>query len=597
MEPGMRPYLPWTVRERLSKISRSHLLRFFQPGMQNTCYIDWHFAGDLIHVDMSEEERNWALRSVNVARKRKRALALSAIALEMPGRTEEALRAFLADHDAGRVNAEPVCIIAGQDQSCMTRFPAKPPSAIPLCRPNFLLNRSMGLPALSSTQLGGYQQVASWAGCSGTVLMIASPSTGVLPGGLYTCIAGSATQTDPSRQRTGLQDPYNRPGELVGMRLDGSQLEARVLDGHKITLSDGRILRSTVSGVVHSDTNSAYVTGGFDGTVAVWSDDEMVLLARLSAETANSPPSAINALAADTRTYGLLWGTSSGEVIWCADPLGSARPALHRLSGPRTVTGQPSPLANSADIAAITSKGKSLAYIGYGFLTQLRTGAVHSWDLSTLQPSDTLKLPHNKALTDMALHPEEHLVALVNGALLDDKASSGDGIVRLYDVRSASSSAQSIHTSQKDMHRVSFSPRSQLIYTNDAATGQMLVHDLRYANRPIWSHCHSPARCEDHQLAFAWLPNTLAGIPDGLLLTGGNDQILRLWDLRRPEPLIEQYDIKHPIDSIQVSTDAAAIWVGTESGSLHLLTRSSSMASLGDSFAITYTRSASPLLS
>lgn len=507
---------------------------------------------------------------------------------ELPGRTERDVEAFVEDYEAKRIHARPCCIVTGADSTCMRNLPLTAlPRARPVSRPSFLLARTLGMPSPTHSQVGGYAQVASWAGCSGAVIMMAAVTGGALSGGLYTCLAGSATETDPSRQRPGLQDPYNRSGELVALQLDGSRLGCRVLDAHSVVHSDGRVMRSTVSCVVHSETNSAYVTAGFDGSVAVWSDDQLSLLARLGPH--GCP---VNALAADTRTYGLLYGTAHGELIWCADPLGS--PALHKLGALRVADGQALPLANSVDVVAIASRARSCAYAGYGYLTTLRTGAVHAYDLAALQPVDIIKLPHDRSLTDMALHPQESLLATATGVLVDDKAAVGDGCVRLYDLRALGTAPLTISTGQTDMHRVAFSPCGALVYTNDAASGQMLVHDLRHTSRPLWAHNHSKSTgtpADDHHLGFAWLPHILAGLPAGLLMTGGSDSALCFWDLRRPEPLIEQHDLGQPINNITVSADASHVWAGTEVGSLHLLSRNAGVAALGDDMHISYDRS------
>lgn len=476
----------------------------------------------------------------------------------------------------------------------MTRMPVSEPGRkAETSRSRFVLERELLGRQECRTATGGYQEVASWAGCSGTVIQMATPSTtaSLSPSGLYTCLIGSATETDPSRQRPGLQDPYNRPGELVGLRLDGHSLSCQVMDGHRtVHPGDGRVMRSTVSCVVHSDNNSAYVTGGFDGNIAVWSDDKLALLARFGKH--GCP---INAIGTDSKTYGVLYGTSKGELIWCADPLGSAggKPALHTLSGPRVVPGQNFPLANSLDVLLMTSnlRTKTQAYAGYGYLTGQKSGAVHVYDLGSMQAGDTFKLDHERALTDISLHPEEHLLAIASGILFDDKSMAGDGIVRLYDVRSpnTSNTPQSITTRQTDIHRISFSPCGDLLYSNDASTGLMLVHDIRYASRPIWSHSHSATTSEDHYLCFAWMPNGIAGIPSGLLWTGGNDSKLKLWDLRRPESLVEEHDLGQPINNAVVSTDGAVVWAGTEFGSIHLLSKNNSLIdTLGRNIKVSY---------
>ncbi len=501
----------------------------------------------------------------------------------MRGRSKEDVEAFYADYSLnGAEEGAPKMIIVGDDSLCMSRIPSNETSIKPAdTRAHFFLNRSIFGEQMNWSQLlGEFKAVASWAGCSGSVIMMATP-TNVIAKGLYTCMVGSATETDPSRQRPGLQDPYNRPGELVGIQLDSTSLKGRVLDGHRTVQSDGRILRSTVSCLVHSENNSAFIAGGYDGNVTAWSDDGFKLLARFTHST--NAPTKINALVSDPRSYGLMYGTSRGELVWCADPLAgdSSTPSISILSKSKTIPGQSDPLANAIDILAITNgqRAPQVVYAGHGYLSGHRCGTVVPYDLSTLQPIDnTIKVGQDKCLTDISLHPHEQLLAVSTGILIDDKASAGDGILRLFDTRTFRQ-AFTIGTSQNDIHRLSFSPCGDLLYSNDSSSGLMLIHDMRYPNRPIWSTNHSWQNSSDeHYLGFAWLPSNLSGVPSGLLMTGGNDSIVRLWDPKRPDPLLQSIELDRPINNIVISTDSVHAWIGMDHGAVHLLSRNHSLA-------------------
>lgn len=544
---------------------------------------------------MDEQEASWILRSCSAAQRQDGPAAWPAIAAELAGRQAADAEAFFEDHRAGRAApGRQQAILAGADTLVMAgpkgEAAARPR---PLARREFLLERAIsGSSRRQPDVLGGYSEVASWAGCSGTVIQLATPGQ-PQPGGLYTCLAGSATETDPGRQRPGQQDPYNRQGELVAMELGPTRLRCRVLDGHRVGLGGGRVQRSTVSCVVHSERNRAYLSGGFDGAVSAWSDSGLRLLARLGPHGC-----AINTIVADARTPGILYGTARGELVWCADPLqvlpATGAPACTTVCPPRAAdTG--AALADSLDVLALTARRTAaVALAGYGYVTACRGGVVDLHDLAAQRPAGSVAMGPGRALTDMALHPLEHLLALVSGRLFDDRSCLGDGRIRLVDLRALALPAAVVPTRQKDVHRVAFSPCGGLVYTNDATSGLMLVHDLRSTARPLWAHTHSRAGArqgpDDHAVGFAWLPAGVAGIPgSGMLLTGGNDAHVKLWDLGRAEPLVEAVDLRQPVNNLAVSADATHVWAGTEAGSVHLLSRNGSLAGeFADNIEIAY---------
>jgi WD40 repeat protein len=396
-----------------------------------------------------------------------------------------------------------------------------------------------------------------------------------LPGGLYTCLVGSATETDQSRQqRNNTDDPYNRQGELCSFQVSPSRIKCRVLDGHRTAR-----MRSTVSCVIHSDNNSAFIAGGYDGRVTVWSDDKLGLLARFGGGAAT-----INAIVADAKTYGVLYGTSTGELVWCPDPLSvdeSGRTRLRAICAPAQVPqGQALPLANAVDVLVMTSKAASpVACAGFGYLSSpYRGGIVQCYDMTTQSLSCCIKVDtQSRCLTDIALHPDERILAIGTGILVDGKALRGDGRIRLRDFRRPTdNAADDLPTQQMDVHRLAFSPSNpSWLFSNDASTGLMLVHDLRYGKRALWSHTHSTssssADSHEHYQGFAWCPST------GALLTGGNDGLLKVWDLASADPLKESHDIGQPVNNITLSPDATNLWVGTEYGAVHMLSRNPSL--------------------
>lgn len=559
-------------------------------------------------MDMSQDEAKWIERMSSSFRSyQRKPINYILIAKELPGRTACDVEAYLADNHDGRAQIleDRVALIVGKDRLVMRKpvpesveaTNATSSLATKQRRPDYLLSRSVQLasPARKRFQAGGYKPVTSWPGCSGSCIQLAT-STSPLSNGTYSCLVGSATETDQSRPQqqprgTPLpSDPYNRPGELVGVLMDASRLSFRVIDGHKTTATteDRSPLRSTVSAVVYSETNSAYITGGYDGMVALWSDDRFASLGKFCAPS-NQPGTSINSIIADNKSYGLFYGTSTGELFWCADPLSSPNPAtgIPKLDLVATQAGHPKtdPFSNAVDVLAMTTKSRHALYSAVGYSTNAKAGIVRVFDMAPLKESNLLRLPENRSLTDVSLHPNESLLAVATGNLLEDsKNINGDGKIRLFDLRSPTDHQPSviITTVQQDIHRLAFcsEPSGNYIYSNDASTGMMAVHDLRSPVKPLWTHTHSPASASDHFMGFSWMPAGIAGMPSdsGCFWTGGNDAHLRLWDVGRGDPLVESHDMNQPINNVTVSSDGVHVWVGTEFGSISLLSRNKSLA-------------------
>ncbi|TPX59489.1 hypothetical protein SpCBS45565_g07720 [Spizellomyces sp. 'palustris'] len=153
-----------------------------------------------------------------------------------------------------------------------------------------------------------------------------------------------------------------------------------------------------------------------------------------------------------------------------------------------------------------------------------------------------------------------------------DFQDQGDGILRLFDLRNVGqasgglSSVLTFNTDQTDHNVVGFSDPDG---TNRKP--HTIVFDRRHAKKPL---LYSPLRLEHHAPPRG---NSGDGVTcaywtsGGLLLTGGQDEMVRVWDVRRGDPLVRVLDgHAGPVTAMAMSPDEDWLAVGTTTGKVHL---------------------------
>ncbi|KAJ3174126.1 hypothetical protein HDU88_000094 [Geranomyces variabilis] len=189
-------------------------------------------------------------------------------------------------------------------------------------------------------------------------------------------------------------------------------------------------------------------------------------------------------------------------------------------------------------------KSDDLLATGYERLRgNIGTGKVRYWDVPTQQLVAEHEVGDN-AVACLAFCPDGSL--LVAGATgnaplpSDDRANfpitTGDGLVRIFDARKTLP-VMVIKSSQLDHNVVGFSPCGQYVYSCSDPGGESrvphtVVYDIRNTRDPVLCETmvlpHSAAQAGhegDGVTCAAWHGN--------LFFTGGQDECVRAWDVRR----------------------------------------------------------------
>ncbi|KNC95907.1 uncharacterized protein SPPG_08667 [Spizellomyces punctatus DAOM BR117] len=165
-----------------------------------------------------------------------------------------------------------------------------------------------------------------------------------------------------------------------------------------------------------------------------------------------------------------------------------------------------------------------------------------------------------------------------------DFQDQGDGKLRLFDLRNVGqssgglSSVLTFNTDQTDHNVVGFSPCEHYVFSCSDPDGtnrkpHTVVFDRRHPKKPL---LYSPLRLEHHAPPRG---NSGDGVTcaywtkGGLLLTGGQDEMVRVWDVRRGDPLVRVLDgHAGPVTAMAMSPDEDWLAVGTTTGKVHLWT-------------------------
>ena len=230
------------------------------------------------------------------------------------------------------------------------------------------------------------------------------------------------------------------------------------------------------------------------------------------------------------------------------------------------------------------------------------------------------------SITSISSSTQGELIAAGTG--IYKEGLSGDGILRVYEMNQlkaakpigelSSSSCRPIYTTSRpcetfvtnhyNVDSVSFSPDDLYVLSADLTTNEIVIFDRRFSSKaPLYTMSHSDYESiiqnNDAYVAIAWLSPSL-------LLTGGEDSFVRLWNLTTDNSstlhpsagmrtnqynnsplLVQEWELDHPVNAICLSHDAITFAAGTEIGGLHLFSLDASLVANGPNFTFQFAKS------
>ncbi|RHZ68388.1 hypothetical protein Glove_295g40 [Diversispora epigaea] len=144
--------------------------------------------------------------------------------------------------------------------------------------------------------------------------------------------------------------------------------------------------------------------------------------------------------------------------------------------------------------------------------------------------------------------------------------AEGDGSIYIWDIRSKKTITGL--TKEKDANVISISPNDQFIALG-GTSNKSYVFDKRNMNKVLHLLKHNDP-CDglphDGIMSLQWIPNS------NILLSGGNDSIVRVWNIdTSSSPLIYKFkNHDSPVTSIRISPDLKFMAVGVSTGKMYI---------------------------
>ncbi|CAG8446011.1 5397_t:CDS:10 [Diversispora eburnea] len=153
----------------------------------------------------------------------------------------------------------------------------------------------------------------------------------------------------------------------------------------------------------------------------------------------------------------------------------------------------------------------------------------------------------------------------------------GDGSVYIWDIKSKKTITSL--TKEKDANVISISPNDQFIALG-GTSNKSYVFDKRNMNKALHLLKHNDP-CDglphDGIMSLQWIPNS------NILLSGGNDSIVRVWNIDvSSRPLVYKFENHDsPVTSIRISPDLKFMAVGVSTGKMYIYSTNETLLEKG----------------
>ncbi|KAK9768687.1 hypothetical protein K7432_000443 [Basidiobolus ranarum] len=513
-----RPYMSLKAREKLSTRKL--------PSIQ---------TGDVVHYPFTAMEKDILLTNIS--------LGWNKISKLLPGRKPNDCKRFHDDWKSAQLRdelIEPLIYI-----QTIARTRCKKETTPRKTLNNLVRQREIGSSIVRSSYdeplVRGMGLITSFSSSSGAVIdTCLHQSTKTLLG--VACV----TNDDPT---------YNKPNNLLLGDVDSALI--RCLNQHYTNQANRRHY-STVTDVKFSSDGKCMYSSSFDTTAKIWSTESGELKDSTVVHSKR-----INRMAVPKNKYHELFATGSDDGLIGVYPVNTE---LGLLTAKVNVLSQRKSFRIVSDVDFCNGRFDHLLVGAYEGTRTSAAGMIIVWDYQTSkrvhQFTDMLS-----SVSCIQSSPTGNLIVSGSsgGTYVEEAQPSGDRCVRVFDLRT-NLQAQIVNTNQSDINLVTFSPDETFI-TSSGTENRTFVYDRRFCDAPVHVLSHEEPTGgirHDGVISLQWVgPN--------MLLTGGGDSLVKLWNITRSDPCIHSLDNQDsPVSSLSITPDHDVLAVGTISGSVYL---------------------------
>lgn len=393
------------------------------------------------------------------------------------------------------------------------------------------------------------------------------------------------------------QDVYNRPGNLVFCDLDKGF--CRHMSGHEYFNEREHIFKSvTVNDIKWSYSKKFLYSGADDGKAMVWDADTGKLLDTIDDYPRSEPETPVGvqrvAVMEDSLYHEDIFASCSSEGginVYKVNEDGKVcmkNKALAIQGAKRCISSLSFGHGFFWDCLVAGAEGPSKDSINGDH----QQGQIVFFDANAVaQPTDLgfrqvgyRTLPRSVSCLAFSASGE-FVICGTSGRTNGEEDENGDGIVRIFDVKKAKE-VQSAVTQHEDVNLVDFSPCGNYIISC-SHTNEITVFDRRFlptkrSDRPlhVWKHLDpEDGECHVGITSAIWWPTFrqqgLCTSSQAMLMTGGGDGYVRMWDLRAATEDAHVWAMDGrvgPIARVAASPELEHVFVGGDTGAVNVFT-------------------------
>ncbi|KAG0265260.1 hypothetical protein BG011_005131 [Mortierella polycephala] len=361
------------------------------------------------------------------------------------------------------------------------------------------------------------------------------------------------------------QDIYNRPGNLL--LCDLNKGETRQLQGHEEQTEAAASQRTkTVNDIKLSYSQNFFISASDDHKTKIWDAETGELV-----NTLGGYQSRVNRVAVqqDIHEQQDIFATCSAE--------GMIR--LYSLTEDGQVLTQ--------QAVAIPGGRRCISSISFGhnyYWDVLAAGAeatdregVHGqvaiYDANYLKHVATASMGYGRS-GYVATAKRTEIVCGTSGRTVLGEDENGDGFLRVLDVKYAKE-VQSAYSGHEDVNLVDFSPCARYIISC-SNNNEVAVFDRRFLGEPALHRFHHASKEDDDANAgitsALWWPSCM-GSNRPMLISGGGDGTVKLWDIQRATEDAEIWSLEAnlgPVARVTASSSFEHLIVGGDTGAVSL---------------------------